>query len=230
MDKGDWQCFRAWLARSFAEPNNLPNYLTALFTLGLMIFACAAWLESQATTAALQEQIKVGQSQLSLTQQTARQQLRAYLILDRLSSAPQKIESDGGAYFRFTAKNYGATPAMGAFIRWDEDLHVVTRIEGALSEPTLAPWPATTPTNNPIAPGAPLLWQVPKRFDKAELDRLRTGKYVVVYTGTIYYEDIFESRQRSPFCVWFEFAPEPREDQPLVSDRLGGCHVASNPS
>lgn len=59
-----WQCgfcippkirsFFCWL-----NPDNLPHYLIAAFTLGLAIFACNAWLEAQKGTQALQGQLKV---------------------------------------------------------------------------------------------------------------------------------------------------------------------------
>jgi hypothetical protein len=46
-----------WFRKSVNNPNNLPHYLAALFTLALAVFACYAWLESQRGTAALQGQL-----------------------------------------------------------------------------------------------------------------------------------------------------------------------------
>jgi hypothetical protein len=43
-----------WFRKSISNPDNLPHYLTAFFTLGLAIFAFYAWHESQKTTAALE--------------------------------------------------------------------------------------------------------------------------------------------------------------------------------
>jgi hypothetical protein len=45
---------RQYIMASFRNPNNLPHYLIALFTLGLAIFACYAWVASR-------EQLKIMQ-------------------------------------------------------------------------------------------------------------------------------------------------------------------------
>jgi uncharacterized membrane protein YbhN (UPF0104 family) len=46
-----------WFRRSVRNPDNFPHYLTTIFTLGLAVFACYAWLESRRGTAALEGQL-----------------------------------------------------------------------------------------------------------------------------------------------------------------------------
>jgi hypothetical protein len=54
--------FWAWISNSISNPENLPHYLTAIFTLALAIFAWYAWQESQRATSALQGQLLVLQT------------------------------------------------------------------------------------------------------------------------------------------------------------------------
>jgi len=49
--------WRDWLGSSLRNPHNLPHYLTAIFTLGLAIFAWKAWQEARHSTTALQDQV-----------------------------------------------------------------------------------------------------------------------------------------------------------------------------
>jgi hypothetical protein len=49
--------WRDWLGSSLRNPHNLPHYLTAIFTLGLAIFAWKAWQEAPHSTTALQDQV-----------------------------------------------------------------------------------------------------------------------------------------------------------------------------
>jgi hypothetical protein len=53
-DKGKWQ----WIRASLARPDNLPHFLTALFTLILAIFAIFAWREAREGTVALRGQLE----------------------------------------------------------------------------------------------------------------------------------------------------------------------------
>jgi hypothetical protein len=54
--------FRHCIGASIRNPNNIPHYLIALFTFGLAVFACYAWLESRKGTRALEGQLKVMQA------------------------------------------------------------------------------------------------------------------------------------------------------------------------
>ena len=51
-----------WIGASIREPNNIPAYLTAIFTALLAIFAYEAWEESTRGTRALEGQLRAMQS------------------------------------------------------------------------------------------------------------------------------------------------------------------------
>jgi hypothetical protein len=51
-----------WLAKSIREPDNIPYYLTAIFTLALAILAYYAWNEAKGGTKALRGQLEAMQS------------------------------------------------------------------------------------------------------------------------------------------------------------------------
>jgi hypothetical protein len=53
--------FFTWFRNSIRNPDNFPHYLTAIFTFGLAVFACYAWLESRRGSRALEGQLSTMQ-------------------------------------------------------------------------------------------------------------------------------------------------------------------------
>ena len=53
------ESFRSYLTSSVRKPENLPNYLIAIFTLSLAIFAYLAWRETQRSTEALYRSLQL---------------------------------------------------------------------------------------------------------------------------------------------------------------------------
>jgi hypothetical protein len=88
----------SWLARSLRNPDNLPHFLAAAFTLVLAVFAIAAWIESQRGTRALEGQLK-----------EMREQQRPWVGVD-IASASAKPGDTLNALV--TVKNAGKSPAL----------------------------------------------------------------------------------------------------------------------
>src|ERR1019366_9899951 len=53
------QCFGCWIRISVMNPDNLPVYLTAIFTAFLVVFAYYAWDEATRGTKAMQGQLEI---------------------------------------------------------------------------------------------------------------------------------------------------------------------------
>jgi hypothetical protein len=92
--------FFCWIVRSISDPDNLPHYLVAIFTLGLTIFACYAWLESRKGTAALEGQLRAMQADQ-----------RPYIWMTNSAATINLIIPTGAASgqitFNFPYTNYG---------------------------------------------------------------------------------------------------------------------------
>ena len=87
-----------WLARAFRNPDNLPHFLAAAFTLVLAVFAIIAWKESRRGTRALEGQLR-----------EMREEQRPWVGIDVASASAKPGETLNALV---TVKNAGKTPAL----------------------------------------------------------------------------------------------------------------------
>ncbi|MGH6840935.1 MAG: hypothetical protein ACREDV_02420 [Methylocella sp.] len=102
-----WACvfarrFGCWIWVSVRKPDNIPIYLTAIFTAFLAAFAYYAWDEATRGTRALQGQLDEMKKSFSVD--------RAYIFGEFEGYGTLPIEP--GIMAKFWFKNYGRTPAI----------------------------------------------------------------------------------------------------------------------
>jgi len=104
-----------WLGISIKNPDNLPVFLTALFTLLLVIFAYYAWSEAQIGTKAMQDQLT--------EMKNARRPWVSFNTGDIEISRPLTFDDNGASLdFKVPMKNGGSSIAIGVHV--EATLHV----------------------------------------------------------------------------------------------------------
>jgi len=107
--RGCIRTFFCWLAASIKNPDNLPAYLTALFTFSLAVFAYAAWDEATRGTKAMQGQLQV--------MDAARRPWVVPDFSETKITKPLTFDKEGATLrFVMPAKNGGSSIALGTHI------------------------------------------------------------------------------------------------------------------
>jgi hypothetical protein len=206
--KDRYQCARAfrrsilcWLGESFGNPDNLPSFLAALFTLLLAIFAYYAWSEATRSTRALQDQLDV-----------LRAEQRAWIAPKGFIQTPAnfiaKIDQYTEAGVRF--ENVGKEPAL----KLNEQIYPVALPMSSWNHPSLMLEAIRKKTGYdkcdsiPLNPNGRTVWPGAKPaqivgFSKEETAKINARTHYAMLAGCVIYETL-HTRHQTEVCVILE--------------------------
>lgn len=189
----DQMAVAAWLSTAFAFAGLLLLWRTMLYTKRAAEFAGNAVEEAERATAAAHETVKAAVAANTIAQNTARRQLRAYMV--PASGTLTRLENGAGFILSVAVRNCGATPALNV---------------RSMGETFAAPYPLQEDRPHPV-PGdghsvtigggcemtcAFRLFTESPELALAAVERGEMGFWI---QGTVTYEDIFGEPHATQF-------------------------------
>jgi hypothetical protein len=176
--------WRTWIATSFRNPHNLPQYLIAVFTLALAFFAWKAWVAAQDGTAALQGQLDL-----------MKRDERPWIGLDRIEGA--FAPATKGFKFSVVAKNSGKSPALNVH----GGFHVGPNPGNDISKI----WPTTIKEGSSglMLPGTITVWNLEITDEQMRRYVAHETDEIIVY-GRIDYDDVDGQSYCTKICRYYD--------------------------
>jgi hypothetical protein len=194
--------------------------LTAILTFGAVLGALATVIisqlslrearkatdEAKTATAEAHRQADAAEKQVEVTQNTAEQQLRSYVIINTMvnpstGNEVENVKLNGLAEFNLLIRDVGQTPV------YDFVIHAT---EAIATEPTATSWDNcsviyTLPGSAPQFFGKETSNTLPGKnpFTQAQIDSITQGDNKIIVAGRACYQDVFKKQRWTDFCfLW----------------------------
>jgi hypothetical protein len=177
-------------------------------TIGAWIYTAITALIFVAGILSIQEARRASDAaskQASISEDTEERQLRAYI--GPVDAFPDRFEVGQNINFHIAVKNFGNTPAVHFHLKSNEGIEPRSadysyqiqeyRLQHTVQSVTIYPkdqraFLAPATSNNLVT--------------EPQFTGVRGGNSVIVFYGTLYYDDSFGKVRGSDFCYWFDWA------------------------